>query len=305
MLGSWRKLALLASREAPDLLSFGAAVPHETLDQWNVPRTLSGVAIFEDFSGGYTGNLEAHTHAELELHLILRGSCSFIVENERFDAPAGSLVWVPPKVDHHVFDVEPNFRRWVALFRPHAIRAVLPRTDARRLLRSRTAAALTRQLTVPVARGLERNLAEARDMAFGEPSIHNAGVHFALARAWHVFGRENRIPSASPLHPAVVRAVHALRHESSPHSVRQLAKQCGSSPARLSRLFAEQVGSSITDFRNRLRIERFIEIYGGGERHTMTSASLEAGFGSYAQFYRVLRQVLDVTPAEFRRRAPG
>ena len=55
----------------------------------------------------------------------------------------------------------------------------------------------------------------------------------------------------------------------------------------ISRLFKAQIGISLTTFRNRCRVDRFLEIYGHGHRHTILEAALEAGFGSYAQFYRI------------------
>jgi AraC-like DNA-binding protein len=61
------------------------------------------------------------------------------------------------------------------------------------------------------------------------------------------------------------------------------------SPSHLSRIFKAQTGVSLTRFRNQRRLERFTALYGSGRRTTALAAALEAGFGSYAQFYRVLR----------------
>ena len=44
-------------------------------------------------------------------------------------------------------------------------------------------------------------------------------------------------------------------------------------------------------------------IYGDGRRTTALAASLEAGFGSYAQFHRVLRAETGQTPTALRRAA--
>jgi transcriptional regulator GlxA family with amidase domain len=80
-----------------------------------------------------------------------------------------------------------------------------------------------------------------------------------------------------------------------------LAHRSGLSASRLSRLFKEQTGFALVDFRNRQRISRFLEIYGTGQRQTMLNAAMDAGFGSYPQFHRVFRQVMGSSPAEYRR----
>ena len=77
--------------------------------------------------------------------------------------------------------------------------------------------------------------------------------------------------------------------------------RAGLSGPRLSRLFKEQTGFALAEFRNRSRVQRFLEIYGTGQRHTMLSAALDAGFGSYAQFHRVFRRIAGESPGEYRR----
>ena len=76
--------------------------------------------------------------------------------------------------------------------------------------------------------------------------------------------------------------------------------QAGLSPSHLSRLFKAQTGVSITRFRNQRRLERFHHLYGRGRRTTALAAALEAGFGSYAQFYRVVRDETGRAPSELR-----
>jgi transcriptional regulator GlxA family with amidase domain len=82
----------------------------------------------------------------------------------------------------------------------------------------------------------------------------------------------------------------------------ELARRAGLSSHRLSRLFKQQTGVALVDFRNRQRVEKFLELYGTGQRRTMLDAALEAGFGSYAQFHRVFKRVRGGSPIEHRRK---
>ena len=81
----------------------------------------------------------------------------------------------------------------------------------------------------------------------------------------------------------------------------QLAQSVGLTPEAVSRLFKNQTGINLSTFRNRCRLERFLALYGDGHTVTMLEAALAAGFGSYAQFYRVFCKMMRQTPAEYRR----
>jgi AraC-like DNA-binding protein len=85
-------------------------------------------------------------------------------------------------------------------------------------------------------------------------------------------------------------------------SVDELARRSGLSSTRLSRLFKQQTGVALVDFRNRQRIERYLQLYGTGQRMTMLDAALEAGFGSYPQFHRVFKRVTGRSPGSHRKR---
>jgi transcriptional regulator GlxA family with amidase domain len=58
------------------------------------------------------------------------------------------------------------------------------------------------------------------------------------------------------------------------------------------------MGVSLVGYKNRLRLERFFTLVhpGGGN---LLQAALDAGFGSYAQFHRVFRDLLGTTPREY------
>lgn len=79
----------------------------------------------------------------------------------------------------------------------------------------------------------------------------------------------------------------------------RLARELGVSPGHLARSFKREMGVSLVDYRNRLRIDRFFEaIHRAGSSGNLLDAALEAGFGSYAQFHRVYRKFLGTTPRD-------
>jgi AraC-like DNA-binding protein len=69
---------------------------------------------------------------------------------------------------------------------------------------------------------------------------------------------------------------------------------------RLAHVFKLEIGMSIVEYRNRVRLDRFTILLDSGRRN-LQQAALAAGFGSYAQFHRVFRALRRVTPREYLR----
>lgn len=113
------------------------------------------------------------------------------------------------------------------------------------------------------------------------------------------------IPIPAEHSPIVRRVLLALNHDPL-LSGKSLARAIGVSSGHLGRLFKAEMGVSLVEYRNRLRIERFfkcVDRVGGN----LLDAAMEAGFGSYAQFHRVFCRLVGTTPREYltgrRRRA--
>jgi AraC-like DNA-binding protein len=121
-----------------------------------------------------------------------------------------------------------------------------------------------------------------------------------LLSAWAEHCQATSIEDGA-LHPIVERAVRTLRETPTLNSMETLARMCGASSSWLSRLFRQQMGVSLVDFRNRHRIERFFELYRSKPQQNIMDLASVAGFGSYAQFHRVFRKTLGFRPAELQR----
>jgi AraC-like DNA-binding protein len=100
----------------------------------------------------------------------------------------------------------------------------------------------------------------------------------------------------SPGNPLIVETVRRLAKEPS-LSGRQIASELGLSLSRLARVFKREMGISLVDYRNRLRLERFQTLLDSGGEN-LHDAARRAGFGSYAQFHRVYRALRGCSPRE-------
>jgi len=272
----------------------------QSFSSWKLPLALDGLLLLEDLTqkGNRFRSQEQHSHDELELHLIERGHAVFVLPDQKLEAPAGTLLWIPPGREHLVFDVSADLRRWLLLVRKRVARRVLPAAAFARVSRAEQVVRLApRELNA--LRGTFGELGASMhsvEQMTGALGLANTSIAYALARA-HVLsdatGAEQR---SATFHPAVVRALSALRAASPPPSLPELAALTRTSEAHLSKLFSAHVGVSITEFRNRLRLQRFFELYGDGQSTTRLAAALDAGFGSYPQFHRVFKEHMGHAP---------
>lgn len=107
----------------------------------------------------------------------------------------------------------------------------------------------------------------------------------------------SRHPRAIAHSEIVTRAVELIRRD--PQLDRDaLAKKLGTTSSRLGKLFKAEMGFTVTDYRNRLRLETFLRVVDQSSGNLL-EAALESGFGSYAQFHRVFRHLLGATPREY------
>lgn len=79
-----------------------------------------------------------------------------------------------------------------------------------------------------------------------------------------------------------------------------LAQSLGVSPFRLSRAFSREVGSSLTRFRNQVRVGRAVERLEAGEADLAWLAA-ELGFADQAHLTRTVREHMGHTPTALRR----
>ena len=239
------------------------------------------------------GPPRAHRHAELELNLVVRGSASYLLGERRYELTPGTLTWLFPGQDHVLVDESADHELWWAVFSP----ALVGRAAVRPLLQHDPAGDFSRRPDARRAIRLTELLREIREAAGVDDALLNAGLGYLLVSAWRAFLDSEDVVVGSNVHPAVETVARRLRLAPSAGTLDELAREAGLSPAHLSRTFKAQTGISITRFRNQRRLERFRELYGDGRHTTTLAAALEAGFGSYAQFFRVFRAETGSTPA--------
>ena len=256
--------------------------------------------------------LVSHRHREVELNLVVNGEITYVLDGRSYTFGRGSLLWFFPSQEHQIMHRTPDAQYYVGVFTPDMIQ---------RACRSPTYADLGKQdvgdvgilhsiLTPARFDLMERMMAAImegsmdadllnREAGFGvdssfryqhhDPDALNAGLRHLLLLAWRYQQDAEACAESLKLHGSVRQALALISENPDSESLSELAKQCSISEAYLSRMFRQQVGIPLSQYKNNIRLGRFWECYGDGHSINMTEAMLEAGFGSYAQFYKVFR----------------
>jgi len=234
-----------------------------------------------------------HHHDELEFNLGVSGWARFSIGARQGELRPGSLIWFLPGHDHVLEAATPDFQMWIVAFKPRLVEAYLERGRDRRLP----------HLAEPVRTFTKQEYASLIDRcrtSFGGPCDRVRDEHLVglldLALAHDGCRRDE---PRRDVHPAVERSLRWLANDPS-LGRGDLARRAGIGPEALSRKFFESVGTSIPEFKNRLRLGRFLRVLEGGETNLLRAA-IEAGFGSYPQFHHVVREQTGVVPSVFAR----
>ena len=235
-------------------------------------------------------------HRELVVLLGLTGHARYLMDGAVHDLERGTLLWAFSGQAHVLVSDEPDFDMWVFLI---SERILPPResTAFPPVLRPDTGGVLPRRLEEGALCDLDAIATVIRGQTC--PVAQRTALRWWLYRAW-AHWRAAAEERTRRVHPAVERAARLLRAKPE-MSLPALSREAGLSQTRLSRVFKSETGRSLGEFRTNQKLER-VDSLMRTTRTTLTIAALDAGFGSYSQFFRVFRERRGVSPREFYRR---
>jgi len=245
--------------------------------------------------------LRMHRHNELEVNLVLRGRAQYLVNDRRFDLRPCTMIWLFPGQNHLLLNQSLQYEMWVLYFSCDIVKRTATAVDDRVLGVDDPGEYFCKQVGEDSAGWLSDLFQSVADRA-GSTALFNAGVAYSLLAAWQQYQAAGPSALGTDLHPAVERAARLIGDEVDPMPMPELAKRSGLSISRLSKLFHDQTGVTLVEYRQRQSVQRFLRIYARGRRKSILQAALEAGFGSYAQFYKVFKRVIGIGPLEYRRK---
>jgi AraC-like DNA-binding protein len=224
-----------------------------------------------------------HFHSEPELNLIAAGSATFGVGDLTMSVVAGHLLWWSPGQDHVLLDASADFDLFVIGLTPELSARVLADDGPTAF------AGATRTRLDPGAFTRLRSFCEkpvAEDPRAAEQRI---GDFWRDAHALRLAVPDKHTFTSRAL-PSLIERPELRRSE--------VASMVRGHPTELSRHFHQDVGLTLTEYRTRLRLLRFIDSACAG-RASFLLAALEAGFGSYSQCHRAFQQTLGCSPRHY------
>lgn len=239
--------------------------------------------------------LAVHRHAELEANLILSGRAVYLVDGRHYRLSRRTFIWLFPAQNHILIEPSPDFSMHIAVWKPGLVQNAVRSPSNAPLLSETAPEVFCRRLETDDFARLE--VLCTRLINEADPDFLNAGSTFLLHEFWRAFKCGNETVAGRAVHPAIERAARILSVESMP--LPELAHSVGLSESRLSGQFKVQIGQSVSQFRAARQIDRFLKLY-DGRNFTLGDAAREVGFGSYAQFHRVFRETMGVSPAQWR-----
>jgi AraC-like DNA-binding protein len=238
-----------------------------------------------------------HRHRNLELNLITAGSASYILNGRRYELRRNTLVWLFSGQVHLLLEKSRRLDYWLGLF-PAELLKLICTGNARTLLATDPTGIYCRDLSDKAASRIITIFEQVNDSRHDETK--NVGLGYAVLCAWDEFAAtDEHMPPT--VHPAVESAMRLIHADDESMGLEFLASQVGLTPQYLSELFKSQTGTTISRYRNKVRIQRYLELSADSSRDwSIVDLALEAGFGSYPQFHRVFVEHMNCTPSEYR-----
>jgi len=271
-------------------------------EKLTVPESFTGELWFYSKEGFLDHSHQAflHRHDELELNLVVQGRGIYLLNSCKIEIKPNSMVWLFPEQEHLLVEKSLDFEMWILVVKPSYLREICTDHNSQVLLKDNPEGNFCRNLSNSQ---FQKLTGYCRDMfaVKNDRALFNASIGFILLAAWAAYQAANSASLVKNINPVIDKVTKLIIDGRGADELSCLAREVGLSSNSLSRIFKKEVGISLTTFRNRCRVEQFLDLYGDGRTLTMLDAAFEAGFGSYAQFYRVFTKTMGGNPSDYRR----
>nr|WP_280634358.1 helix-turn-helix transcriptional regulator [Allopusillimonas ginsengisoli] len=222
-----------------------------------------------------------HRHARGQLLGAMRGLLSIDADGSQWVVPATHAVWIPPDIEHGLRSHGP-FAGWSVYVVPSAC-ADLPGRPCILETSGLLRAAVSRAADWP-------NTGRALDAA----QMRIAGVILDEIRSLPHAALGLPMPRDRRL-LKIARALSARPGDD--RRMEEWAAWAGIAPRTLTRRFVAETGFSFTEWRQRVRLLRALEMLASGE--SVTTVALELGYNNVSAFIALFRRAYGVTPGQY------
>jgi AraC-like DNA-binding protein len=246
-----------------------------------------------------------HFHGQLECLVVTRGTATLYLGTRPVVLRAGHLCWVLPGVPHVMGDFSDDFDMWVVQLDPSLVESAWHRAADRAGDGERRP---FEDWSVPLGERLagravvDLTTAESRQLSDLAASVWTAGNRpeaGSLLAALYALALRMTLANLDPRRALSVAELASCLLLSTPTMDRHdAASELGVSEGFLSRTIHRDLGVTFVEHRARTRVAHFLALVQRGHLNLL-SAALEAGFGSYSQFYRIFSRVSGSRPRDY------
>ena len=296
------------------------------VEEHKIEENHQGFVFLYDSKKHKVGMRNPHRHKELEMNIIIKGCAEYILSDQRYKLTPGNIVWLFPGQEHQLTKTDPNFEMYVVVFKEDLFKKNQFLKEKYQMLSEQNPeGSFCRRVSLASIEKLEKTCQSLCELnlknvlspayyyagqAFGykdnspylhsDPTLLNAGLSYLMTVGWHIFLTEGAEEKNKALNPAVEKAIDLLKSfPEEDFGLKDLSIKCGVSSSRLSRLFNEQIGSSIVDYKNKLKLEQFLVCIKQNPSFSISEACYMVGFGSYSQFYKTFKHSFGISPKAY------
>ncbi len=258
----------------------------------------------------HRGQMPAHAHDFYELVYVRRGRGIHHIDNRSYPIIAGDFYLMRPN-DSHRYDVDRDTLEIINLI---FIPELFPAVDWQQL---RTLPGVASFFSSGISTGHKISLQPPHDHAIESLCArirseieHRSSGYRLLCRSLLselLITVERAAADGDPdLHAGPIATAVAYLHANpeDPLSMADVATECGLTANYLGERFKAELGVSIGEYLNRLRVDRARELLAGSER-SVTDIALSTGFDSASYFGKVFLRLTGHTPRNYRRLTRG
>jgi AraC-like DNA-binding protein len=228
--------------------------------------------------------LGTHMHREAQLVYAAKGIMQVTTPKGRWLVPPDRAVWVPARLEHSI-DVLADIQMRTLYF------------DLKWLAREHRSRSFEAEFVVKVSRLLHESilaLFDGRD----EPDRTDLLIRLAMLELHQAEDPTTFIPL--PHEPRCRRAAElVLADPTETRDIADLAREIGTSPRTLSRLFSTETQLSFKSWCQRARIASAIERLSMQPDISVKQLAADLGYASFPAFSHAFRQVTGKSPTEF------
>lgn len=235
-------------------------------------------------------NVTLHYHPTPEVYVFLTGICRVQLNNCIHLLSRGTMIWLAPGQAHIIRDQSFDCTFVVCSLMPQFFK----KFEMQEVFPSETKIFKISEEEVVYLEHFFTTFPPRNHL------VRIAAVHYGTDHLLRLL-KHNVLTETHILSPGIEKSLDFLMQTKKKPSLVKLSQLAGMSSTCFQQKFKQQMNMTFSQYWNRLQIRRFLAIYDAKKYCDISEVVYQAGFGSYAQFYRVFTKITGYTPRAFQR----